>query len=110
MDKGGEKNKIIYKELSYKIIGSLFEVYNTLGYGHPEKYYYKAIENEFQERKIKFKGQVPYNLIYKGNQVGKYFLDYLVEDRIVLEIKKGNYFSKKNIEQVKGYLQASKLK
>lgn len=42
--------------------------------------------------------------------VGKYFLDFLVEQKIVLEIKKGNHFSKQNITQVKGYLKITNLK
>ncbi len=48
MKGGNNTSKIIYKELSYEIIGSLFEVYNELGYGHPERYYYKAIEKAFR--------------------------------------------------------------
>lgn len=42
-----EKGKVIYKGLSYKIIGILFEVYNELGYGHKEKYYENAIVKSF---------------------------------------------------------------
>jgi len=88
-------NKVVYhKELSYEIIGVMYEVYNELGYGYQEKYYGKAIEKSFLRSGIKFRSQVPYKIVFK---------------REVVEIKKGRYFSKRNIEQVKGYLRATKL-
>ncbi len=107
---GGKPDKIVYKELSYKIVGKLFDVYNELGYGHPEKYYQTAIEKALALSKINFKSQVHYKLIYRGETIGKYFLDFLIENKIILEIKKGEYFSKKNIEQIKSYLEVTGIK
>lgn len=104
------EEKVIYKELSYKIMGIFFEVYNELGYGYQEKYYERAIEKYFKDGKIKFKRQALFNIAVKGEIIGRYFLDFLVEDKIVLEIKKGNHFSKRNMEQVKGYLKATDMK
>jgi len=104
------EGKVIYKELSYKIVGVLFEVYNELGYGYQEKYYEKAIVESFKDREIKFKRQVSYKLTFKNKIIGRYYLDFLVDNKIVLEIKKGNYFSKQNIQQVKGYLKATGMK
>ena len=96
--------KVIYPELSYKIVGILFEVYNSLGPGYQEKYYQKAIALALAENKIKFKVEVPITINFKGNKIGQYFLDFLIEEKIILEIKKGNYFSKKNIEQVYAFI------
>jgi len=107
---GEAEDKIIYKELSYEIIGVLFEVYNELGYGHPERYYYRAIEKGFKIKDLKCRGQAPYKLVFKGEIIGRYYLDFVVEDKIVLEIKKGSHYSKRNIEQVKGYLKATNMK
>jgi len=104
------ESKVIHKELSYKIVGVLFEVYNELGYGYQEKYYERAIEKYFIAEKMNFKRQIPYKITAKGEVIGRYYLDFLVEDKIVLEIKKGNYFSKRNIEQVKGYLKITGMK
>ncbi|MCX6765351.1 MAG: GxxExxY protein [Candidatus Moranbacteria bacterium] len=103
-------DKVIHKELSYKIVGVLFCAYNELGYGFQEKYYQKAIEQRLSEEKIKYKSQVPFKISFRGKEIGRYYLDLLIEDKVVVEIKKGNYFSKKNIEQVKGYLKATGLK
>lgn len=96
--------KIIYKELSYEIVGILYEVYNELGYGFKEIYYERAIRKCFVEKGIKFKEQIPFRLSFKGKVIGTFYLDFLVDNSIILEIKKGKYFSKKNIEQVNEYL------
>ncbi|OGF23341.1 hypothetical protein A2Y83_01340 [Candidatus Falkowbacteria bacterium RBG_13_39_14] len=103
-------DKVIHKELSYQIVGILFEVYNELGYGYQEKYYERAIKEFFIHKKLNYKNQIPYVLTARGKIIGRYFLDFLVEDKIILEIKKGKYFSKRNIDQVKGYLKATGLK
>lgn len=101
-------SKIIYKELSYKIVGALFEVYNELGYGLQEKYYQKAIAKMLSNNGISFQEQVPYKIAIKGVEVGRYYLDFLIDDKIVLEIKRGRHYSRRNIEQVKGYLHVTK--
>lgn len=107
---GGEDGKIVYKELSYKVVGILFEVLNDLGYGYQEKYYQKAIEVAFDKAGIQFKPQVPYKISYKGEIIGKYFVDFIIEDKIVLEIKKGSHFAKRNFEQVEAYLKVTGFK
>jgi len=96
--------KVIYKDLSYQVMGVMFEVYNELGYGYQEKYYEKAIAKVFAEKGLSYKQQVAYKVKFKGEFIGIQYLDFLVEDKIIVELKKGNYFSKRNIEQVKRYL------
>jgi GxxExxY protein len=59
---------------------------------------------------LKYKEQVLMPLNYKNEKIGKYFLDFLIEDKIILEVKKDKNFSRKNIEQVIGYLRAFNLK
>ena len=98
------KGKIIYKELSYQVMGVVFEVYNELGYGYQEKYYEKAIAKAFDKKGVAYKRQVAYKIKFKGGFIGIQYLDFLIDDKIVLELKKGNYFPKRNIEQVKRYL------
>lgn len=104
------ENKVIYKELSYQIVGILFEVYNDLGYGYQEKYYERAIDKYLIAAELKFRRQASYKIAAKGEVIGRYYIDFIVEDKIVLEIKKGSYFSKRNIEQVAGYLAATGMK
>lgn len=103
-------DNIVYKELSYKVVGVIFEVFKELGYGFKERYYEDAIAKEFKNKGIEFKRQIPCKLKYKGEIIGNYRFDFLVEDKIIVELKQGNYFSKNNITQALQYLKASDLK
>lgn len=100
---------LIYPELSYKIIGIMFEVYNELGPGYQEKHYQKAIAGAFGKHKIFFKEQVLVQLKFQDVKIGNYFLDFVVEDKIVLEIKQGERFLKTNISQLNSYLKTTNL-
>jgi GxxExxY protein len=101
--------KLIYPELSYKIVAALYEVQKNLGGGYQEKYYQKALAKEFNIKKIKYTGQLPIELRYKDESLGRYFLDFLIEDKIVLEIKSDSKFYIRDIKQVLGYLKAKNL-
>lgn len=105
-----KRKDLIYPELSYQIVGILFEIFKQLGSSYQEKYYQKAIIIELKRCGLKYKEQVSMPLDYKGEKIGNYFLDFLIEDKIVLEIKKDKNFSRKNIEQVIAYLKAFNLK
>lgn len=105
-----EDDKILYPKLSYQIVGILFDVHNNLGGGLKEKVYYTAIKNAFDNADVIYKEQLMIPLIYNGQKVGSHFLDFLVEDKIVLEIKIGERFRKEYIEQVYSYLKSSNLK
>jgi len=102
--------QLIYPELSYKIIGILFDVYNNLGYGYQEKYYQEAVAIEFKKAKIYFREQVSLPINFKGDTIGRFFLDFLVEDKIVVEIKRYDKFHKADIQQVYAYLKHFNLK
>jgi GxxExxY protein len=102
--------KLIHPDISYKIIGIAFTVYNELGFGHLEKIYQRAFAKELELQKLKYKEQVPYKVFYKGESIGTGYLDFLVEDKVIIELKKSDHFSKKNIDQVVNYLKISNLK
>lgn len=99
------KNKdLLYADLTDKIIKAAFNVYNRLGDDLLEKYYQKALAIEFQALGLKFAEQLMVPLLYNGISIGRYFLDFLVEDKVAVEIKKNNNFGAKNIEQLHSYL------
>jgi len=104
------KPNLVYPELSYKIIGALFEVYNELGSGYQEKYYQKATAALFRNLGLNFKEQPWSPLIFKNTKIGDYYFDFLVDDKIVLELKRKERFSRRDIEQVFAYLKVRKLK
>ena len=104
------RTDLIYPELSYKIIGILFDVYNQLGYGYQEKYYEKAVATSLKLARLNYKEQFLVPLKFKGEKIGNYFLDFLVDDKIVLELKRGERVAKSNIDQIYAYLKAMNLK
>jgi len=101
---------IIEKDLSYKIVGVLFDVYNNLGGGYQEKYYQRAIARELKEKNIKYTEQVKVPLDFKGDSIGRYFLDFLIEDKIILEIKANPIFYSRDIKQILSYLKSTNIK
>jgi GxxExxY protein len=104
------KQDLIYPELSYKLIGIAYEVFNELGFGHLEKTYQRAYAKELKTKDISFVEQVKYIVKYKGEEISHSRFDFLVEDKVIIELKKSGYMSKKNIEQISSYIKASNLK
>lgn len=101
---------LVYPDLSYKVVGVLFEVSNTLGGNYQEKYYQKAVALELKSAGINFKEQPRLPVKYKTKSIGSYCPDFLVDGKIVIEIKNNKNFTPKNIQQVYGYLREFKLK
>jgi len=105
------KSNVIYPKLSYKIVGILFKVYNELGYGYHEKHYERAVEQYLIKESILYKRQMPYQIkACDGKIIGMFYFDFLVDNKLILELKKGNYFPKQNINQVNAYLHATGYK
>lgn len=96
--------KLVYPELSYKIVGILFEVFNKLKYGHKEKIYQKALVEELEQEKIKFKRELYFPIDFKGKVISSYFFDFLIDNKIVLELKVANDFYRRDINQLLSYL------
>lgn len=105
-----KNQNIIYRELSYRIIGIAFNVFDELGPGHKEKYYQNAIAHSFKKENIKFRRELYAPLIFKTEKVGKYFFDFEVEEKIIIEIKRGERISYRDIDQLYSYLKVKNLK
>ena len=104
------KKDLLYPELSYELVGCAYDVFNELGFGHHEKYYQKAYAIALQSKKINFKEQVYYSLKFKEKLIGKQFFDFLIDEKIIIELKKDSRFSKNHIDQVLEYLRTANLK
>ncbi|KKU26074.1 MAG: hypothetical protein UX39_C0013G0021 [Candidatus Magasanikbacteria bacterium GW2011_GWA2_46_17] len=96
----------MYPDLSFRIVKVLFEVYKELGPGHQEKYYQRATALGLTNEKLKHKEQLYVPLVFRGVKIGKNFLDFLVEDVIVLELKKGEFVPSIIYQQVEEYLRS----
>jgi len=101
--------EIVYPELSYKIVGILYKVYNELGGGYQERYYQQVIKREFKEAQIPFLEQIRVDLDYNGLYLGRYYLDFVIDHKIVLELKVAPKFTQRDVMQVLGYLKKSGL-
>jgi len=97
-------------DLTYKINGAIFEVNKVLGPGFMEKVYENALLVEFRYLGMKAKAQVPIDVNYKGEIVGEYFADIVVEDKVILELKAVESLQKIHEAQLLNYLRATKYK
>ncbi|MFH1675079.1 MAG: GxxExxY protein [Pseudomonadota bacterium] len=103
------KEKILYKDLSYKVIGLAMEVHSKLGYGFLEKVYENAIMVLFRREGIDAKQQAPITVYFDGEVVGDYYADILVEDKIILELKAIEKITDTHRAQTLNYLKATGL-
>lgn len=102
---------IHYKDEAYKIIGICMEVHRELGKGFNEIVYGDALEIEFLDNKINYSREKQFNIAYKGNMLPhKYQADFIIDDKIILEIKAISSLTSAHTKQTLNYLAVSKLK
>lgn len=99
--------ELLYKDLSYQIIGAAFEVHKILGPGFLETVYQKALAHEFRLRGLIFYDQVRLPVSYKGELMGEYIADFIVESKIILEIKSVSKLNTGHQAQAMHYLAAT---
>lgn len=103
------KKDLIYPKETYEIVGFMYEIWDKVGYGHKENFYQKAVAEIFRKNKKEFKEQLRAKVMYDGKEIGEYIFDFLYNDKIIIELKQGDTFSKQNIKQIYSYLKAVKL-
>jgi len=96
--------ELLYKELTYAVIGAAMEVHNVLGSGFLEVVYQKALAREMLLRKIAFNEQVKLPVSYKGLLIGEYIADYTVEGKLIVEIKAVSKLNRAHQAQAMHYL------
>jgi GxxExxY protein len=101
--------EILYKELSFAVIGAAMEVHKQLGSGFLESVYQKALAHELRLRNIPFEEQVHLKVVYKDILVGEYIADFIVENKIILELKSATSISEAHKTQAINYLAATGL-
>lgn len=101
---------VIFSDLSYEIMGAIFEVHKELGPGFVESVYEKALIEEFAKKGIKVETQKVIDVIYKGKKIGNHRLDLIVENKVVLELKTVERFALHHTAQLLSYLKASGYK
>jgi len=96
-------NKLIYPKLSYTVVGICFTVHNELGNFAKEKQYNNLIEKQLIESRIPYKREL--NIGDSGN-----IIDFLIDEKIILEIKAKRIITKNDYFQIQRYLQESQIK
>lgn len=101
---------LLYEDLTYKIRGILFDVRKKLGLGHKESVYHKAIEIELEKRNIVFKSEAVVPVMYENEKVGSYQPDFIIENKVILELKALPEIARQQTEQIWTYLKGSEYK
>lgn len=99
----------LYEDLSYKIRGACFNVHNTLGGGHKEGIYQKALALELEKCGIKFEREKSLDISYQEKKIGVYRPDFLINEQIVVELKAVDFVPKDYEVQLLHYLKSTKL-
>ena len=100
-------SNLLLSDLSYKIIGCAFNVHKVLGGGHLENSYHKAFIAELSKSGLKFISKKQIAINYKEVLVSMYEPDFIVEDSIIIEIKRKGRLTPKDFEQANRYLKAT---
>jgi GxxExxY protein len=102
--------ELLFKEISYKLRGCFFKMYNELGSGYKEQIYQEALAVEMEENNLKFLKEKEIPVYYKGKKVGKYRPDFIIEGKIIVEIKAVEKMNLEYEKQLINYLKGSEFK
>lgn len=100
---------LIEPELSYKIIGICFEVHRKLGKNSKEKHYQRAVEILLEKEGINFSKEIKVDILFEQEKLGYYLLDFLIDGKIILELKAKPYFINQDYRQISDYLKSSNI-
>jgi len=102
--------ELIYKEEFYRIKQACIKVRQTLGNGYLEKIYERALKIELIENGFKVETQKPFEVLYRDQLIGDYYLDMLVDDKIIIELKCCDKLQDYHKAQLINYLKATDMK
>jgi len=105
-----KKKNYIYKDLTYEVIGAVYEVHKELGTVHKENIYHKALSIELKNRNIPYEEEKAIDVKYKDKKIGLYRPDFIIDDKVILEIKVASVIAKAMQDQVYYYVKGTKYK
>jgi len=98
-----------HADLTEKIIGIFFDVYNELGHGFLESVYEQALGIALQQAGIEVRHQVPISVSFRGNNVGDFKADMLIDDKVLVELKAARTIDLVHEKQLLNYLRATEI-
>ena len=106
-----EKTDFPHKELTHKIIGACLKIHNLLGSAYQEKHYQRVLEIEARDNlKLPYEREKEINLSFEGKIFGKYFIDFIFDSKVPVEIKRVKRLHPKWMTQMLRYLNALQMK
>lgn len=105
-----DKNDYLYKDLTYQVIGCLYEIHKELGSVHKEIIYHKALVIELNHKHIPFVEEASIDVKYKGKKIGLYRPDFIIDGKVILEIKVAPMITKAMQDQVYYYVKGTNYK
>lgn len=100
---------LLEQELTHEIIGSFYTVYNELGYGFLESVFANGLSLELRRRNLHVAREVPVEVQYLGQPIGRFRMDLVVDHKVLVEIKSTSTVGDADRRQVFNYLRASVL-
>lgn len=104
-----DNNGLQHRELTERIIGLFYEVYNELGFGFLESVYEEAMAIALQEAGLHIQRQYPVPVWFRNRQIGDFKADLLVEEKVILELKAARSFDPAFEKQLLNYLRGTRL-
>ncbi len=96
-----------HADITDAILKAFYEVYNALGFGFLERVYENALLLEFKEMGLLATSQVPVSVRYKNMNIGEYFADIIVEEKVIIELKAAERLVEAHRNQLLNYLKAT---
>lgn len=97
-------------ELTKKIIGLAFDLFNEIGAGFPEKVYQNGLAEKLREADMNFVREKYCRIDLNGKRIGHFLVDFVVKDKVVVELKSRNELFRRDMAQVINYLKINQLK
>jgi len=110
MDNKYTSEEYLYSEITSKLIRFAYDIYDELGYGLPERVYHKAFEKLLEENDIKYQREKYGVVKFNGTNIGKYFLDFLIDGKVALEFKVRNEIYETDVNQLLNYIKLEKIR
>ena len=107
--KHGSEEDLIQHDLTEKVIGVFYDVYNELGHGFLESVYHKAMVIALRGAGFLIASEVPIPVFFRGQRVGDFSADILVNDAVLLELKAVKEFDTAHEAQLLNYLRATPI-
>ncbi|MDC7124240.1 MAG: GxxExxY protein [Spirochaetales bacterium] len=95
---------MLYEKLSYQIVGACMAVHRELGSGLLEQCYHNALFYELKASGLRVSYNVPFTVKYRGEVVGEYFADLVVDNKVILELKSVRALAPEHTAQLINYL------